>query len=107
MTPEKARARLIARREEILDGDINADARDTVELDQTSVGRLSRMDALQGQAMAQAARRRAEADLKRIETALARLDAGEWGRCTDCGDEIAPRRLDIDPAIALCRECAR
>ncbi len=81
-------------------------ARATVELDQQSVGRLSRMDALQGQAMAQASERQRRTDLVRIEAALKRLDDGDYGYCLECGEEIAAKRLEIDPAAALCITCA-
>ncbi len=77
-----------------------------VELDQQSVGRLSRMDALQVQAMAQALEARRQGRLLRIEAALQRLDAGDYGVCEECGDEIPPKRLDIDPAIERCVDCA-
>jgi len=77
-----------------------------VELDQQSVGRLSRMDAMQAQAMAQAYERRLKAQKVRIEHALTRLAAGEYGYCTECGEEIGMRRLDIDPAAHRCVRCA-
>lgn len=79
----------------------------TVTLDQQAVGRLSRMDALQNQAMAQATARRRIAERQRIMAALARIDADEYGFCTMCGDEVAAARLDADPAIALCAACMR
>ena len=79
----------------------------TVELDQTRVGRVSRMDALQQQAMSQEAKRRREVALRNIELALARMDAGDYGFCDDCGEEIPPGRLEIDPAGPLCVDCAR
>ena len=78
----------------------------TVVLDQSSVGRLSRMDALQGQAMAQASQRRRVDQLKRIAAALVRMDSGDFGYCLDCDEEIAPGRLASDPAVTLCVECA-
>lgn len=77
-----------------------------VELDQQSVGRLSRMDALQVQAMAQALEARRQGRLLRIEAALRRLDAGDYGFCEECGDEIPGKRLEIDPAIERCIDCA-
>ena len=83
-----------------------AAAAQTVELDQTRVGRLSRMDALQGQAMSQEALRRRELELVRISKALKRLELGEFGECLTCGDEIAIGRLEIDPAAILCIRCA-
>ncbi|MFT7108071.1 MAG: DnaK suppressor protein [Yoonia sp.] len=79
----------------------------TVVLDQQAVGRLSRMDALQNQAMAQATARRRGAERQRIMAALARVTADEYGYCLTCGDEIAPARLATDPAIALCATCMR
>ncbi|MEH6661185.1 MAG: TraR/DksA C4-type zinc finger protein [Parasphingorhabdus sp.] len=81
--------------------------RDTVELDQQSVGRLSRMDAMQQQEMAQAEARRRTSDLARIEIALNRVDDGVYGWCAECGEAIAYRRLEIDPAAHLCIGCAR
>ena len=83
------------------------DARRPVELDQQSVGRLSRMDALQNQAMAQGQHRRREAREAAIRAALARMEEGEYGECAECGEEIAPRRLDLDPAVPTCIGCAR
>lgn len=102
------RDRLVARLAEIraLEG-ANDAARATVELDQQSVGRLSRMDALQSQAMAQETRRRRIAETRRIEAALARIEDGEFGWCEACGEAIAPKRLEIDPTARLCIACAR
>jgi DnaK suppressor protein len=87
--------------------EISEDARATVMLDQQAVGRLSRMDALQGQAMAQASERQRRADIQRIEAALKRLDDGEYGYCVDCGEDIAAKRLEVDPAAAFCIRCAK
>lgn len=81
--------------------------RDTVELDQQSVGRLSRMDAMQQQEMAQAEARRRTSDLSRIDIALKRIEEDEYGWCAECGEPIAYKRLEIDPATALCIGCAR
>lgn len=84
-----------------------ADARRPVELDQQSVGRLSRMDAMQIQAMAQASAARRAGRRRRIAAALARLDEREFGYCTECGEEIAPGRLELDPTTPTCLSCAR
>jgi len=78
-----------------------------VELDQARVGRLSRMDAMQQQAMAQASARRTEVERQRIQTALGRLRKGDYGYCVKCDEEIAEKRLNVDPATLLCIECAR
>ena len=78
-----------------------------VELDQTSVGRLSRMDAMQQQAMAQANLRRKEIERQRVQTALIRIQSGDYGYCVKCEEEIAEARLKIDPAVLICIECAQ
>jgi DnaK suppressor protein len=79
---------------------------ETVRLDQPSVGRLSRMDAIQGQAMALENQRRRRRRLLQVEAALARIGDDEYGECLDCGTAIDPRRLRIDPATTLCIDCA-
>ncbi len=84
-----------------------ASERGPVMLDQSRIGRLSRMDALQVQAMAEAQDRRRRAERQRIEAALERLADGTWGLCTECGEAIAGARLDFDPTVALCIRCAR
>ena len=107
MTQDEARAALLKRQDELDEEDrISAEGRAPVTLQQDSVGRLSRMDAMQQQAMAKAQERRRAAERKRIEAALQRLDEGEWGYCVRCGDEIAEKRLEHDPSVASCVNCA-
>lgn len=83
-----------------------AETRKPVTLDQQAVGRVSRMDALQGQAMQVETESRRKREMARIEAALARMEEGEYGACVSCGEEIASRRLDNDPAAATCIDCA-
>ena len=77
-----------------------------VELDQSKVGRLSRMDAMQGQAMAQASSQRREQMLRNITAALGRLERDEYGDCQSCDEPINPKRLEFDPTATLCIDCA-
>lgn len=77
-----------------------------VELDQQSVGRLSRMDAIQVQAMALATESRRQDRLKIIQAALQRLEDGEYGYCLGCDEDIPAKRLAIDPAVTRCVYCA-
>ncbi len=84
-----------------------ADDRKPVELDQTAVGRLTRMDAMQRQAMAQATERQRQTQMARLTAALERLDAGDYGYCTSCGEPIPEQRLAIDPAAPTCVGCMR
>lgn len=81
-------------------------ARATVELDQTTVGRLSRMDALQGQQMALEQDRRRKAEMQRIDAALERMDRGDYGYCSLCDEPISEKRLQLDPSIGTCIDCA-
>ncbi len=102
------KAKLDALRDELLRlAEISEESRDAVELDQTRVGRLSRMDALQGQAMARETDRRRNVELARIDQALKRIAEDEYGYCVNCGEEIAESRLALDPAAPTCIDCAR
>ena len=104
---KKARQRLAARKAEIEEfSALSKDAREPVELDQQAVGRLSRMDALQNQAMQQAGERARQRDLVRIEMAERRLAEDDYGYCADCGEEIPEGRLKIDPMAERCVNCA-
>ncbi len=101
------RERLLARREE-LERLVAAHGEDSrpVEVDQTRIGRLARMDELQSQAMSIETERRRQEELSRIDAALGRMESGDYGYCVACGEEIAARRLELDPAAATCIECA-
>ena len=107
MKAAKAKTRLEQRRQELLEIAAASDAtRAPVELDQSRVGRLSRMDALQVQSMSLETERRRALEIRRIDAALARLEADEFGDCLRCGEEIEPARLELDPAVPLCFDCA-
>lgn len=107
-TTRAARRRILAELDALQAEDDDArEARRPVELDQQSVGRLSRMDALQNQAMAQGQSRRREARERHLRAALLRIEEGEYGYCTECGDRIAARRLEFDVAALTCIACAR
>jgi DnaK suppressor protein len=93
------------RRQLTEDADSSRDAGRPVELDQQAVGRLSRMDAMQVQAMAKAAEERRKLRLRRIDAALKRLADGDYGDCLRCGEPIEPKRLVFDPTVTLCRDC--
>lgn len=86
--------------------EISKNAGKPIELDQARVGRLSRMDAMQAQQMAQEVTRRRQHQLLKIEGALRRIESGEYGYCLVCGEEIDVRRLSIDPSNTHCIGCA-
>lgn len=104
---DRLRQALTSRLDELRQSSASTAAgRKPVELDQTSVGRLSRMDAMQMQAMAQASERMRAQEIGRIKATLKRIDEGEFGFCIGCGEAIAPARLTIDPTIPTCIRCA-
>lgn len=84
-----------------------AEGSQPVELDPSRVGRLSRMDAMQVQAMSRETERRRRIELTRLRAALGRLDDGTYGECVECGEDIAGKRLDHDPGATVCIDCAR
>ena len=104
---EEWRDKLVALRAELESiaetGDASAAV---VELDQSKVGRLSRMDAMQAQAMAKASANRRQVMLTKITAALKRIDDGDYGICVECDEPINPLRLEFDPTAVRCIECA-
>ncbi len=101
------RAKLLELREELESVVATSDdSSQIVELDQARVGRLSRMDAMQAQAMSQASGRRREVMLRKIFAALERIDNDNYGRCQSCEEMISRGRLESDPTAVLCIECA-
>ncbi len=83
-----------------------ADSRSPVTLDQQSVGRLSRMDAMQLQATAKASAAMRSNEIARLQSALKRIADGEYGYCDDCGDDIGRLRLERVPTAMKCLDCA-
>jgi DnaK suppressor protein len=105
---EYFREKLLKLRDELQEIEqTGSEAAQTVELDQSRVGRLSRMDALQAQAMSIESGRRRNIKIKRIDAALKRIDKDEFGFCIKCEEEIDPKRLEVDPAAPLCIDCAK
>ena len=104
---EPYRKRLLRLRSEIEAVAETSDASaQVVELDQAKVGRLSRMDAMQAQAMAQASGHRRDRMLLQITAALKRLDADDYGYCKACEEPIPVKRLEFDPTVTRCVDCA-
>jgi len=81
--------------------------RSPVSLDQQSVGRVSRIDAMQRQAMAIASGNRRTLRIKALEAALRRAETGEYGYCAICGEPIAAKRLKANPTAYICIACAQ
>jgi DnaK suppressor protein len=103
----EARSRLESLRKELgAEKERAAEGTEPVELDQARVGRLSRMDSIQQQAMALEQDRRRDTQLKRIEGAFQRLDKGTYGQCAKCSSAIEEKRIEFDPTIFFCQGCA-
>ena len=103
---EQIRQKLLGLESELRDLEVTARALSRpVRLDQASVGRLSRMDAMQAQQMALETARRRRDELARIDGALRRIEAAEYGHCFVCGEEIDVRRLLIAPTSTRCVKC--
>ena len=83
-----------------------ADSAATVELDQSSVGRVSRIDAIQQQAMAIGFQNRLLLRKRKLEAALDRIACERFGICCECQDELETERLEADPATVFCVACA-
>lgn len=77
-----------------------------VQLDQQAVGRLSRMDALQNQAMAKAQQARRDGEAIRLRAALRRIADATYGECEECGEDIPDGRLKLDLTATRCVSCA-
>lgn len=101
------RDKLLAMRDELQSvAETTAESSKIVELDQTKVGRLSRMDAIQAQAMSQASVRRREIMLQKISAALNRIENDDFGICQSCEEDVNRKRLEFDPTADLCIDCA-
>ena len=106
MTEDEARTALAERLAELDRRDaLSEEGRAPVTLQQDSVGRLSRMDAMQQQSMDLAKEERRAQRLAVLAAALKRMDEDEFGYCLRCGEDIPPARLDVDPAVTLCVDC--
>ena len=107
MSKQRVRDKLLELRAELLAAaEAGKESAAVVELDQSKVGRLSRMDAMQAQAMAQASEQRREQTLRQIDAALKRIDDDAYGYCLKCDEAINPKRLEFDPTVTLCIDCA-
>ncbi len=104
---EDFKSQLLELRRALTEAEVTgAEAEDVVELDQTRQGRLSRMDAMQAQAMSKATGAQRRQLLREIELALQRVEDGSYGECEECGEPIAVGRLRASPTTRYCIGCA-
>ncbi len=106
--PENFKEKLFTLRKKLLALEENdKEGSKPVVLDQSCVGRLSRMDAMQMQEMSKEAKRRRAIQLQRIEGALQRIEKDTFGFCIKCEEAIRAKRLAFDPTAFLCIDCAK
>lgn len=86
--------------------ELQANRHANVELDQNKVGRLSRMDALQQQAMQDEIMARPKNERVNILRALLRIERNDYGWCKACS-ECIEERLHFDPTTQACATCAK
>lgn len=98
---------LLERKSELIShSEKSKETRAPVELDQTRQGRISRQDALMQQEMARATERSRNLEIIKIESALKRIETGDFGYCVACDEKIPEARLNNDPATPSCVHCA-
>ena len=85
---------------------VSEQASEIVELDQTAVGRLSRMSSLQSQSMAKTLKEREGVKLASIINALQRIEQGTYGLCLECDGPVSFGRLSVFPESRECAACA-
>jgi DnaK suppressor protein len=71
-----------------------------------AIGRLTRMEAINSKSINEAALKKAEQTLLRMERALAMIDAPDFGLCRECEEPIPFERIMIVPESDLCVQCA-
>ncbi|HDP55412.1 MAG TPA: TraR/DksA family transcriptional regulator [Bacteroidetes bacterium] len=72
-----------------------------------AIGRVSRMDAINNKAVAEAGLRQAEEKLNKLKFALGKIDSEEFGVCRRCGGDIPLGRLALMPQSLFCVNCAK
>jgi DnaK suppressor protein len=68
--------------------------------------RQARMDAMAQQVNTRDQLEKFNLRRRKVEAALARIDAGSYGLCCECRATMDGERLDADPAEVFCQECA-
>lgn len=74
---------------------------------ENAIGRISRMDAINNKSVVEAALRKAEEKLKKLDYALSQVDKEGFGICTRCKNPIPSGRILLMPQSVHCVKCAR
>ncbi len=73
---------------------------------ENSIGRVSRMDAINNKSVAEAALRSAKIKLSKLRMALSKIDNNDFGNCSNCKRPIQSARLMFMPESTRCVRCA-
>ncbi len=73
---------------------------------ENSLGRVSRMDAINNKSVAEASLRSSKRKLSKLKIALTKIDDPKFGMCANCKNQIAPARLMFMPESTKCVRCA-
>ena len=76
------------------------------EIDQGTVGRLSRIEAIQNQGLTRNIHERESLQLEQVVEALRRIENGSYGTCTSCHAPIRFERLLVFPEARNCNGCS-
>jgi DnaK suppressor protein len=103
---EQCKQKLLSLRTKLLDlEESSREAPQPVEIEQAGMGSISRRDAMQAQQMAEEGPRQRKRQLQKIDGALRRIEAGEYGKCFVCEEELDVAGLSVDPTITRCENC--
>jgi DnaK suppressor protein len=97
----------------IIESKIDSIKSDIIELEElikpipldASIGRISRMDAINNRTINESSMREKKKILQRLEKALDNADSKDFGVCTKCGNEIPFGRLEYMPHTTRCVKC--
>ena len=103
---EAARKRLLHRREELVGVIRGGDAGIAEIRREREIEFGDESQSEQEQARIERVDEAENAELVRVDAALARVAEGSYGRCADCGEPIEPRRLEASPYALRCVACA-
>ena len=73
---------------------------------ENSIGRISRMDAINNKSVVEASLRNRKSKLSKLQLALSKINKPGFGMCTRCKSQINPKRLMLLPESDKCVRCA-
>lgn len=103
---KKLKAKIIQEIEKAKAEIIDIEKRTVPITPENSLGRVTRMDAINNKSVMEAALTNKKATLTKLKVALSKIDDIDFGNCTLCGHPIQPARLIYMPESTKCVRCA-